>query len=158
MVFERNRSAAGGWGFNQPTQNLVDAFDVTDPRLSCTVYGIGYNNGILYGTPSGFPDRAGQMMTNYYSRKVATYDGDSGQDALLTGTTKAVFVIRYADILLMHAEAAYYLQREDEARQKSMKYADVPVNLPIVKDSLLEPPGNLFTQTLLPKFRILIAP
>lgn len=46
LVFERNRSAAGGWGFNQPTQNLVDAFDVTDPRLSCTVYGIGYNNGI----------------------------------------------------------------------------------------------------------------
>ena len=26
--------------------------------------------------------------------------------------------LRYADILLMHAEAAYYLQREDEARQK----------------------------------------
>lgn len=116
--FERNRSAAGGWGFNQPTQDLVDAFDITDPRLSCTVYGIGYNNGILYGIPSNFPDRAGQMMTNYYSRKMATYDGESGQDALLTGTTKAIFVIRYADILLMHAEAAYYLQREDEARQK----------------------------------------
>ena len=116
--FERNRSAAGGWGFNQPTQDLVDAFDITDPRLSCTVYGIGYNNGILYGIPSNFPDRAGQMMTNYYSRKMATYDGESGQDALLTGTPKAIFVIRYADILLMHAEAAYYLQREDEARQK----------------------------------------
>lgn len=75
------------------------------------------------------------MMTNYYSRKMATYDGESGRDALLTGTTKAIFVIRYADILLMHAEAAYYLQREDEARQKSMKCVGVPENLLIAKGS-----------------------
>lgn len=114
--FEGNRSLPGGWGFNQPTQDLVDAFDESDPRLSCTVYGIGYNNGILYGAPSSFPDRAGQMMTNYYNRKTATYGGESGQDALLYGTTKAMFVIRYADVLLMHAEAAYYLNKEDEAR------------------------------------------
>ena len=31
--FERNRSAAGGWGFNQPTQDLVDAFDITTSEL-----------------------------------------------------------------------------------------------------------------------------
>ncbi|MCI1647889.1 MAG: RagB/SusD family nutrient uptake outer membrane protein [Bacteroides sp.] len=114
--FEGNRGVGAGWGFNQPTQDLVDAFDPTDPRLSCTVYGIGYNNGILYGAPSPFPDRAGQMMTNYYNRKFATYPGASGMDALLNGTSKAVFVIRYADVLLMHAEAAYYLNKEDEAR------------------------------------------
>lgn len=114
--FEQSR-ALGGWGFNQPTQDLVDAFDKTDPRLSCTVYGMGYNNGILYGSPAPFPDRAGQMMTNYYNRKTATYTGDTGRDALLYGTSKAMFVIRYADVLLMHAEAAYYLQKESEARQ-----------------------------------------
>ncbi len=116
--FEGNRGFGSGWGFNQPTQDLVDAFDKTDPRLSNTVYGMGYNNGILYGVPSPFPDRTGQMMTNYYSRKTATYGGESGRDALLYGTTKAMFVIRYADVLLMHAEAAYYLQKEDEARQR----------------------------------------
>ncbi|WP_321333114.1 RagB/SusD family nutrient uptake outer membrane protein [uncultured Bacteroides sp.] len=115
--FEGNRGVGAGWGFNQPTQDLVDAFDKTDPRLSCTVYGIGYNNGILYGSPSPFPDRSGQMMTNYYNRKAATYPGASGMDALLNGTSKAVFVIRYADVLLMHAEAAYYLNKESEARQ-----------------------------------------
>ncbi|MFA6911433.1 MAG: RagB/SusD family nutrient uptake outer membrane protein, partial [Candidatus Cloacimonadaceae bacterium] len=114
--FEQSR-ALRGWGFNQPTQDLVDAFDKTDPRLSCTVYGMGYNNGILYGSPAPFPDRAGQMMTNYYNRKTATYTGDTGRDALLYGTSKAMFVIRYADVLLMHAEAAYYLQKESEARQ-----------------------------------------
>lgn len=98
------------------------------------------------------------MMTNYYSRKVATYDGDSGQDALLTGTTKAVFVLRYADILLMHAEAAYYLQREDEARQKVNEVRRRARESSYCQGFTVGAPRNLFTQTLLPKFRILIAP
>jgi len=107
-----------GWGFNQPTQDLFDAFDPTDPRLSSTIYGIGYNNGILYGgtTNFGMPeyyDRGGSMMTNYYNRKVAV----NGFSVMLDGTTKAVFVIRYADVLLMRAEAAYYTNNEAEARK-----------------------------------------
>ena len=105
-----------GWGFNQPTQDLFDAFDPTDPRLSCTIYGIGYNNGIVYGgtTNSGGPepyDRS-QMMTNYYNRKTAV----NGFSVLMDGTTKAFFIIRYADVLLMRAEAAYYTNDESEAR------------------------------------------
>ncbi|MDR0348275.1 MAG: RagB/SusD family nutrient uptake outer membrane protein [Tannerella sp.] len=106
-----------GWGFNQPTQDLVNAFDPTDPRLSCSVYGVGFNDGIVYGgtTNNGQKepyDRGGEMMTNYYNRKWAV----NGMNTLLTGTTKAVFIIRYADVLLMRAEAAYHIGNEETAR------------------------------------------
>ncbi|MDR1780565.1 MAG: RagB/SusD family nutrient uptake outer membrane protein [Tannerella sp.] len=107
-----------GWGFNQPTQDLRDAFDPTDPRLSCTIYGPNYNDGIVYGGTTNYGgkepyDRGGMMMTYYYNRKAAV----NGINALFNGTTKAMFVIRYADILLMHAEAAYYIGNEGKARE-----------------------------------------
>jgi hypothetical protein len=104
-----------GWGFNQPNQDLVNAFDDSDPRLSCTVYGPKFNDGIIYGRNNEPYDRAGSMMTDYYNRKVAV----DGQNVLMvTGTSKAYIVIRYADILLMRAEAAYYLSTEGEARTR----------------------------------------
>ena len=92
----------GGWGFLCPTQDLVDAFEVGDPRLLYTM------------TESGdiFPHRtAGQEIQNhtgysagdgYHSRKHfypeprrATRDNMDKNDKL----------IRYADVLLMYAEA-----------------------------------------------------
>jgi hypothetical protein len=103
-----------GWGFNQPNQDLVNAFDPSDPRLSCTVYGPTFNDGIVYGNAKEPYDRAKEMMTDYYNRKVAV----AGLNALLQGTSKAYIVIRYADILLMRAEAAYYLGNEGEARAR----------------------------------------
>lgn len=63
-----NKGANSGYGFNNPTEDLVQAFDPTDPRLSCTVYGIGYNSGILYGTKLKY-DRT-QQSTNYFNRKL----------------------------------------------------------------------------------------
>jgi hypothetical protein len=103
-----------GWGFNQPNQDLVNAFDPTDPRLSCSVYGPTFNNGIVYGHNTEPYNRESEMMTDYYNRKVAV----SGFSALLNGTSKAYIVIRYADILLMRAEAAYYEGNEPEARAR----------------------------------------
>jgi hypothetical protein len=104
-----------GWGFNQPTQDLVDAFggaNTADPRLSNTVYGIGINGGNLYGAQPPY-NRGDNMMTNYYNRKAAV---QGGFNAMLNGTTKAMILIRYADIKLIRAEAAYYLGLESEAR------------------------------------------
>lgn len=110
---------AVGWGFNQPNEDLRQAFDPTDPRLSSTIYGVGFNNGILFGVTQSY-NRNDQMMTNYYNRKAAI----TGIDALLWGTTKAVIIIRYADILLMRAEAAYYTNQESEARNRVNEVRD----------------------------------
>jgi starch-binding outer membrane protein, SusD/RagB family len=115
--FQQNRNTNNvvqGWGFNNPTQNLVDEYDFTntgDPRLTCTVYGADFNNGILYGTAQSY-DRASQG-TDYFSRKAAeeyapTYDGSTGGHNIR--------LMRYADVLLMHAEACYYLSKPDEAK------------------------------------------
>jgi hypothetical protein len=114
MVQGVRGGSAFGWGFNQPNQDLVNAFDPTDPRLSCTIYGPTYNGGILYGSNTEPYNRAAAMMTDYYNRKVAV----NGLMALMQGTSKAYIVIRYADILLMRAEAAYYLGNEGEARAR----------------------------------------
>ena len=104
-----------GWGFNQPTQDLVNAFggaNTADPRLSSTVFGLGINGGNLYGVMPPY-NRGDDMMTNYYNRKAAL---QGGFNAMLNGTTKAMILIRWADILLMRAEAAYYTGKEPEAR------------------------------------------
>ncbi|MDR1644830.1 MAG: RagB/SusD family nutrient uptake outer membrane protein [Tannerellaceae bacterium] len=110
----RSTPAAGttantGWGFNNPTQDLFDAFDPTDPRLSSTIYGIDYNNGTLFGITR--PLLRSNQSTLYHARKVALDRRPS------PGSGKTWMLMRYADVLLMHAEAAYMLNKEPEARE-----------------------------------------
>ena len=97
-----------GWGFHNLTQDLVDAFDPTDPRLSSTVYGIGFNNNTLFGVTRDL--LRSNQSTNYHVRKVALDRRPS------PGSGKTWLLMRYADVLLMHAEACYMLNREGEAR------------------------------------------
>lgn len=106
-----NPDANSGWGFHNPTQNLVNAFDPTDPRLSCTVYGIGFNGQVLYGVEMKF-DRA-EQGSNYLNRKATL----PSKPTLDKAADKNILVMRYADILLIHAEASYYIGQEGEARQ-----------------------------------------
>ncbi len=106
-----NPDANSGWGFHNPTQNLVNAFDPTDPRLSCTVYGISFNGQVLYGVEMKF-DRA-EQGSNYLNRKATL----PSKPTLDKAADKNILVMRYADILLIHAEASYYIGQEGEARQ-----------------------------------------
>ena len=106
-----NPDANSGWGFHNPTQNLVNAFDPTDPRLSCTVYGIGFNGQVLYGAEMKF-DRA-EQGSNYLNRKATL----PSKPTLDKAADKNILVMRYADILLIHAEVSYYTGQESEARQ-----------------------------------------
>lgn len=114
-LFQSNRvsnpDANTGWGFHNPTQNLVNAFNPTDPRLSCTVYGIGFNGQILYGAEMKF--ERSEQGSNYLNRK-ATLPFKPTMDK---AADKNILVMRYADILLIHAEAAYHTGKETEARQ-----------------------------------------
>lgn len=106
-----NKNANVGWGFHNPTQNLVDAFNPTDPRLSCTVYGIGFNGEILYGVQMKFESE--EQGSNYLNRKATL----PFKPSLDKAANKNILIMRYADVLLIHAEAAYYLNNENEARQ-----------------------------------------
>ena len=109
-VFQGNREH-WGWGFNNPTEDLVREFGDKDPRLACTVYQEG---DIVHGVQQkGYAS----AETPYLSRKAALEPeyrpaGD-GKDSPAN-----LRKFRYADILLMNAEAAYYLDNEALAIQR----------------------------------------
>lgn len=117
VILTRSRSSklGGGWGFNKPTTNLYGEFEYGDKRRDATILDpMGYienNNEETY------------LGDRYISRKYALYDvigpndpaahGEhAGKDTVayykLAHATRGPInnkQIRYADVLLMHAEA-----------------------------------------------------
>ncbi|MGB1384521.1 MAG: RagB/SusD family nutrient uptake outer membrane protein [Flavobacteriales bacterium] len=128
-VFQRARGSFSGYGFNLPTQDFVDEFEVweeqigpdvitkTDPRLGYTVYKLGDNVsdwGELTEDATGMPHP-------YYARKFfnpAAELAPFGDPNPNGGSNDRV--IRLADVLLMHAEACNQLG-DDEAAKVSLK-------------------------------------
>ncbi len=113
--FQGNRKDDSGWGFNNPTPDLYDAynFEVTgDPRQSSVFYGEKYNNGILYGIKRKY-DR-NEQGSDWLNRKAAL----PVKPAQAKASDRNIKIIRYADVLLMHAEACWYLGKFDEAKAK----------------------------------------
>lgn len=100
-----------GWGFNCPTQDLADEFELKDPRLYATIYG-GEIAAYQYGLEEGVKKQP--YNTGYASRKLAL-DPVNRPTEHSDGPSN-VRVIRYSDVLLMKAEAAYHLSNEAETR------------------------------------------
>ena len=104
-ILQRSRSSAfgeAGWGYNRPTQNLYNEYEAGDARRDET---------ILVPTDEQIETPAqeiycGDRMLN---RKYAMYnDGTNGgiyKLAHATRSPKNNIQIRYADVLLMYAEA-----------------------------------------------------
>ena len=92
-----------GNSYNLPTQDLVDAFGPGDPRLEASVLDIeafiaSQGGGIEYVIGGG-------GHTGYYNNKYIKREGETGQpDNDLTSPLNHI-IIRYADVLLMAAEA-----------------------------------------------------
>ena len=96
-----------GNSYNLPTQNLYDAFDPADPRREATILDIEAfiaaqpdPSAITYAIGGG-------GHTGYYNNKYIKRQGEFGlPDNDLTSPVN-YRVIRYADVLLMAAEALY---------------------------------------------------
>ena len=87
----------GGWGFDDPTQDLVDAFEAGDPRLNATIIFRGSTTPSGDAIPSSVPNPRYNMKSYVpFSLFVTGYN---------EGCQQNVRVIRYADVLLMNAEA-----------------------------------------------------
>lgn len=90
----------GGYSFNVPTQESYDAYEVGDSRKNVAILDIAawaVANSATYGT--------GHKHTGYYNRKYLARQGDSNiGDQNLTNPNN-YRAIRYADVLLMAAEA-----------------------------------------------------
>lgn len=122
----------GGWGFNQPTDNLFFEFSKNgdvDPRREATMLseawpvGWGYNivKSIIMGSKLSeykwVADYNGYDYNIYKTLRkgVPTSKYKPGGNAQIPTNIR---VIRYADVILMNAEAAWYLGRELEARNR----------------------------------------
>lgn len=104
-ILQRSRSSAfgeAGWGYNRPTQNLYNEYEAGDARRDETIL---VPTDVQIETPAQ-EIYCGDRMLN---RKYAMYnDGTNGgiyKLAHATRSPKNNIQIRYADVLLMYAEA-----------------------------------------------------
>lgn len=102
---------AGGWGWNQPTQEFMDAYEPGDKRKDITVL---YEGCPIFENPEPAkqiynPEYSG---TGYNVRKFLVPKSIADN----TDNSPLNFVVyRYADVLLMKAEALNELGRTNEA-------------------------------------------
>jgi hypothetical protein len=123
---------AGGWGWNQPTQEFMDGYEAGDLRKDATT---------LY---EGCPQFDGQdyqksySLTNYNLRKFLVSKTVSPS---YDNSPMNFPVLRYADVLLMKAEALNELGRTSEAEaplNEVRTRAGLPVVTGLSKDAFRE--------------------
>jgi starch-binding outer membrane protein, SusD/RagB family len=87
----------GGWGFNVPTTDLANAFETGDPRRDATIIFRGETTSSGDAIPNSVPNPMyNQKSYVPFSLYVSGYN---------EGCQQNVRVLRYADVLLMNAEA-----------------------------------------------------
>lgn len=94
--------SVGGWGFDCPTQGLVEEFEPNDPRLLFTVL----DQGDVFpkeGGGSEVMDFSISPNTGHYNRKLFLVDSRRGQGWGEDAFT--LHLMRYDNVLLMYAEA-----------------------------------------------------
>lgn len=93
-----------GWGFNSPSQLLADAYEANDPRRARTILftSTATTPGLtIYGelTPVGLPNPR-------YNQKVYTEASRRSSVGSNSGWWMNIRILRFADVVLMYAEAA----------------------------------------------------
>ena len=129
-IYQGSRKATyfEGWGFDCPTEDFVEEFEANDPRLKATVV---FDNDIIYeGTPVQQKADNSMSPTNMAARKyMLEYQG--AQTPEKSNAPANWRVIRFADVLLFHAEAANELGNTDAAL-KSLNRVRARASMPQV--------------------------
>lgn len=101
---------AGGWGWNQPTQEFINAYEAGDKRKDATVFyeGCPQFDGMIY--------KKLYSATGYNLRKFLVNKAIS---ASYDNSPLNFPVLRYADVLLMKAEALNELGKSTDAQLPS---------------------------------------
>ncbi len=100
-----------GWGFLSPTESLVNSYEAGDPRLGATVFFSGDTVGGI-GTVT-FADGLEPRANHKVIWPVTYWNANS-----FTKTNAHLYFLRYADVLLIYAEAANELGKTTEALEK----------------------------------------
>lgn len=88
-----------GWGFNVPTQSLVDAYEPGDKRKAATILEEGTNDGFNNTVPNN-------LAQKYWNKKAYTDPKRRALEGENKNHWTNIKVMRYADVLLIAAEAA----------------------------------------------------
>lgn len=94
--------STGAWGFDCPTQSLVDAFENGDPRRLFTIL----DDGDIFPKNGGEEvlDFSVSPNTGYYNKKEFLI-ADRRIQGGWGGAQWTLYFVRYSDVLLMYAEA-----------------------------------------------------
>lgn len=104
-----------GWGFNAPSQALMDAYETGDPRKAASIIA---NGDILEGKKVIADAASYQYFNKKVYTKISERAPNFGRATGAQGEWVNIRVIRYADVVLMHAEAACELGNTTEALEK----------------------------------------
>ncbi len=98
-IFQGNKSDPyfEGWGFNRPTDDLVATFELGDVRFKSTIISDG--DTLYQGTDDEWISKGG-----YHAKKYQLQHQTSAPE--MSNAPANWRVMRYADLLLFHAEAA----------------------------------------------------
>ncbi|MGV3530433.1 MAG: RagB/SusD family nutrient uptake outer membrane protein [Flavisolibacter sp.] len=116
--------ARGGWGFHVPTADLSASFDPADPRRDATIIYRGET------TPEG-DNIPGTVPNPMYNQKSYVPFTHPTNQQCNEGSEQNKRVMRYAEVLLMNAEAANETGNQTLAKQ-SLNKVRSRVNLPDV--------------------------
>jgi hypothetical protein len=128
-----------GWGFNDPSISLINSYEPGDVRKDATIIAID-NSGTHKGTVlwDGFRIPSSDSVQNlYYNYKAYTSKiKETYADPADKDRPKNIRILRYADVLLMNAEAAL----QPEVNQPSVAVADIA---PLRLRAQLPPKGSV---------------
>jgi len=101
-----NPRSVGGYGFDCPTESLVNEFETGDPRLLLTVL----DNGDIFPRTSGTVaadtlDFTNGIGSGHFGRKIFYTQARRGANWGYPGNEWTWYLVRYSDVLLMYAEA-----------------------------------------------------
>ncbi len=122
ICLSKKLTDGGGWKYFTPTKSLYNAFDAEDSRRNSTLAGIGDTVKLLNDDVVLTKDNISDMETGYMCMKytqpyqtASNYDWETGLD---------VPILRYSDILLLHAEAIIVLNGGGpDAAKRNVKVA-----------------------------------
>lgn len=86
----------GGWGYDEPTEDLKNEFGTSDPRL---IYTLTFTGDIFRG--NDVIDNS-ESLAGYHNRKI--YLAPDERDNPINDQSYNIRYLRYADVLLLYAE------------------------------------------------------
>jgi hypothetical protein len=139
-----------GNSYNLPTQDLVDAFEANDPRLEASVFDIEAYIASQPASPEITYIEGGGGHTGYYNNKYLKRLAELGAGDTDLTTPLNFKVIRYADVLLMAAEAHNRKSSpNDELARQYLNEVRDRVDMPHVESS-----GSALTEAIYHERRV----